>query len=428
VSAAVDSLLRLRERFAREGPDWLVRQREEARLAFVEAGLPTRRLEAWKSTTLAPLAALDFAALAPARATIAREAGVDPNGVRVGSLAEILHAEPGRLAGRLGRLADPKRGALVALGTACLEDGIVVELARGARVAAPIRIRFESRPEADASTNASFARLLVEAGEGGEATILVELDSEAPASGFTHLIAEVALAPNARVELALVQAEPSPRIHFSSVHAELERGARFDSHVVSLADGLLRSELEIRLLEPGGETAMSGFFLGRGRGHVDHFTTVDHAAPHCTSAQEYRGVLGDHAKGIFRGRVIVRPGAQKTSASQSNPNLLLSEGASIDTRPQLEIYADDIRASHGSTIGQLDPDALFFLRARGIAAAEARLLLTRGFAQSSVDAIRDPALRAHVAARVDRALEALEPALVAGDGAGERGERDGGES
>ncbi len=153
---------------------------------------------------------------------------------------------------------------------------------------------------------------------------------------------------------------------------------------------------------------MNGFFLGRGAGHVDHFTTVDHAAPHCTSAQDYRGVLGDRAKGVFRGRVIVRPGALKTDARQSNPNLLLSDTAAIDTRPQLEIYADDVRASHGSTIGQLDPDALFFLRARGIDEAEARILLTRAFAQSIVDAIRDPGLREDVTRRVDTALGLLE--------------------
>ncbi len=165
-------------------------------------------------------------------------------------------------------------------------------------------------------------------------------------------------------------------------------------------------------MAPGAETGMSGFFFGRGAGHVDHFTTVEHAAPHCTSAQEYRGVLADRAKGVFRGRVIVRPGALKTDARQSNPNLLLSDTASIDTRPQLEIYADDVRASHGSTIGQLDADAVFFLRARGIAEAEARVLLTHAFATTIVDAIRDPGLREDVGRRVDEALARLDPVLA----------------
>lgn len=418
MSTAIDSLMRLRQRFAGEGPDWLRTQREEARIAFDAAGLPSRRLEAWKSTNLAPLAALDFARIAPTGATMlgstpeakASSASL-PQGVRVRSLADVLRSEPDRIAGRLGRLADPKKSALVALQTACLEDGVVIELAADTRFEEPIRIRFHSSPDVYDRPSAAFPRVLVLAGENSEATIFEEFVSDKPARGFTNHVAELLLAAGAHVELVQIQAESAPRIHFSSVHAELERGARFDSHVVSLSDGLLRSELDIRLMAPGAETKMFGFFLGRGAGHVDHFTTVDHAAPHCTSAQEYRGVLGDRSKGVFRGRVVVRPGALKTDARQSNPNLLLSETASIDTRPQLEIYADDVRASHGSTIGQLDADSLFFLRARGIAESEARVLLTRAFATAVVDAIRDPGLRDDVTRRVDEALSRLEPAL-----------------
>lgn len=415
MNTAIDSLLRLRQRFAGEGPAWLQTRREEARLAFQEAGLPTRRLEAWKSTNLAPLAALEFARIAPTGASMLdpKVAASLPQGVRVRSLAELLRSEPDRIAGQLGRLADPKKNALVALQTACLEDGVVIELAAGSRFDEPIRIRFSSSPDVYGRPSAAFPRLLVLAGEDSEATIFEEFVSESPAPGFTNHVAELMLSARAHVELVRVEAEPAPRIHFTSVHAELERGAHFDSHVVSLTDGLLRSELDIRLMATGAETTMSGFFLGRGTGHVDHFTTVDHAAPHCTSAQEYRGVLGDRAKGVFRGRVIVRPGAQKTDARQSNPNILLSDTAAIDTRPQLEIYADDIRASHGSTIGQLDADALFFLRARGIAEAEARVLLTRAFATTIVDAIHDAGLREDVARRVDEALARLDPALTA---------------
>jgi Fe-S cluster assembly protein SufD len=434
LSAAVDSLLRLRERFANAGPDWLVARRAEALAAFTDAGLPTRRLEAWKSTNLAPLAALEFARLGPApggevASTLSRakRAGAEasmvfvdgrfdpaasslgswPTGVRVRPLAEVLRDEPDRLRTALGRLADPKRSALVALQTACLEDGAVVELAAGARCEAPIRIRFVATAEG-ARPSASFARLLVLAGERSEATILTEFVTPREAIGFTDHVAELALAREARIELVGIQAEAKPRIHFASVHAELEQGARFDSHVVSLADGLVRSELEVRLLAPGAETTMNGFFLGRAQGHVDHFTTVDHAAPHCTSAQEYRGVLADRAKGVFRGRVVVRPGAQKTDARQSNPNLLLSPTAEIDTRPQLEIYADDVKASHGSTIGQLDADALFFLRARGIGESEARVMLTRAFATAAAPAIREPGVREEATRRIDEALDALE--------------------
>jgi Fe-S cluster assembly protein SufD len=416
VSAAVESLDRLRAGITQVGPAWLVRQREQAWSAFVEAGLPTRRLEAWKSTNLAPLAALDFAQIATASSIATgiesgARAGTAIPGVRIERLADVLQREPERLAGRLGRLADPKGGALVALSTALLEDGVVIELAPGARCDTPIRIRFAVPRAADGSASASFPRLLVLAGEDSAATVFVELDSAPDAAGFTDLVAELALAPRAHVALVQLQAESAPRIHFSSLHAEVDHSARLDSHVFTLADGLVRSELDLRLIAPGAEATLDGFFLVRGAGHADHFTTVDHAAPHCTSSQEYRGVMGDRGKGVFRGRVVVRPDAQKTNASQSNPNLLLSDHAAIDTRPQLEIYADDVRASHGSTIGQLDADALFFLRARGIGLAEARVLLTRAFARAIVDGVAAPTLRAEIGQRIDRDLAALEPAL-----------------
>lgn len=418
MSTAVNSLLRLRERLAKDGPGWLVQRREDALAAFVEAGLPTRRLEAWKSTNLAALAALDFARIAPTGAATLDPKLADslPRGVRVRSLSDVLRTEPDRLAGKLGRLADPKKSALVALQTACLEDGVVVELAAGARVEEPIQIRFQSSPDVYGRPSASFPRLLVLAGEASDATICAEFVSEAAAPGFTNHVSECLIEASARIELVLIQGESTPRFHFTSVHAELERDAHLGSRVVSLGDGLTRSELDVRLLAPGASTEMIGLFLGRGAGHVDHYTTVEHAAPHTTSAQEYRGILGDRAKGVFRGRVVIRPGAQKTQASQSNPNLLISAHAEIDTRPQLEIYADDVRASHGSTIGQLDADALFFLRARGIAEPEARMLLTRAFATAALEPIRDAGLRAAVGQRVDAALAALSAPAATGDG------------
>jgi len=234
--------------------------------------------------------------------------------------------------------------------------------------------------------------------------------SQGVAPGLTAFVAEYHLAAGAKIETVQIQSEGAERIHVTSSHARLEGDAHFDSHVFSLGDGLVRSELSVTLDAPGAETRMRGFFLGRNHAHLDHYTTVDHAAEHCSSDQEYRGVLDDDSKGVFRGRVIVRPGAQQTSARQSNPNLLLSDRATIDTKPQLEIYADDIRASHGATIGQLDPEALFFLRARGIGEAVARRVLTRGFAGSIVEGIADDDVRRFVAARVEDALASLHPA------------------
>ena len=432
MSAALESLVRLRPT---GDSGWIGSLREEALANFEEHGLPTRRLEDWKGTNFAPLGVMNFTQVGPTEITtktpvettteeyalVFVDGRFDPEascrsnlpaGIRALTLAEVLDDEPELLEGKLGQLPDLKRQSLVALQTAFLEDGAVVVIDDGARTTRPLRTRFISTAaittETTETASAAFPRMLVIAGEGSSATLLHEHLTVGAAPGFTAFVAEFHLAEGARIESVQIQAEGAERIHFTSVHARLERNAQFHSHVFSLGNGLVRSELEVGLTEPGAETKLCGLFIGRDAGHVDHFTTVDHAAERCTSDEEYRGVLGDRSQGVFRGRVIVRPGAQKTDTRQSNPNLLLSDHASIDTKPQLEIYADDIRASHGSTIGQLDSDALFYLRTRGISAANARLLLTSAFAQGVVDRIADEDLRQTVGARVESALRSLE--------------------
>ncbi len=468
MNPALESLCRLRERVASDRTNDLPAPRlaerldvlgSEAFAAFKEQGIPTRRLEAWKGTNLARLEAMDFARVGrgadPSHEAISSPALNDrddgdadlvfvdglllpagtsradlPEGVRVLSLGEAAIEDSRIPETYLGQLPDLKKESLAALQTALFEDVAIVHLAPRATATRPIRIRSISTaggpatpttstthttsttptpPETSGRPSASFPRLLVVAERDSTATIVFESVSEGVAPGLTAFVAEYHLAAGARIETVQIQSEGAERIHVTSCYARLEDNARFDSHVFSLGDGLVRSELSITLDAPGAETRMRGFFLGRNRGHIDHFTTVDHAAEHCSSDQEYRGVLDDDSKGVFRGRVIIRPGAQQTSAHQSNPNLLLSDRASIDTKPQLEIYADDIRASHGATIGQLDPEALFFLRARGIDEAAARLLLTRGFARSIVEGITDDSVRLCVAARVEDALASLQP-------------------
>ncbi len=420
--------------------------------AFEEQGIPTRRLEQWKGTNLAPLEAMDFTrvgAAAPTPQATGEQASAEsfdlefldgrllppsaaratlPRGVRVLTLSEAAIDAPELLEAHLGAIPEIKKESLVALNTALFEDVALVHLESRARADRPIRIRALATADGPESASASFPRLLLVAERDSEATIFFESGCQGDAPGLTAFVAEYQLAAGARIETVQVQSEGSERIHMTSSYARLAANARFDSHVFSLGTGLLRSELSVTLDEPGAETRMRGFFLGREHGHIDHFTTVDHAAAHCTSDEEYRGVLGDDAAGVFRGRVIIRAGAQQSDARQSNPNLLLSNRASIDTKPQLEIYADDVRASHGATIGQLDEDALFFLRARGIDEAEARLVLTRGFAFSVVEGIENEAVRTQVGERVEAALAALHPtatASVATGGAGEIDSRGG---
>lgn len=437
-SAALESLAALRERVAADRIRDLPAPRVADRLAtlaregfgfFAEQDVPTRRLERFKGTNLAPLAAMHFDRVGAARDADAPDATPDdvdllfvdghllpasparatlPAGVRVLSLAEAAIDAPELLETRLGALPDLKQNSLTALQTALFEDVAVVHLEARANPGRPIRIR-SIATAATAATTACFPRLLVVAERESAATIYFESDCRGHAPGLTAFVAEYHLADGARIEAVQIQAESAERVHYTSAHARLERDAHFDSHVLSLGDGLLRSELDVTLAAPGGETRLRGFFLGRGDAHLDHFTTVDHAAAHCTSDEEYRGVLGDGSHGVFRGLVQVRPGAQKTDARQSNPNLLLSDRATIDTKPQLEIYADDVKASHGSTIGQLDEDALFFLRARGIDEAVARLVLTRGFAREIVDGISDEGIRNIASERVEAALAHLHP-------------------
>jgi len=445
MSAAVESLSRLwRDSLASLPADtceWIQSLRRDAFACFEEQGIPTRRLEEWKGTSFAPLANMQFTRVgrngrSGNAASATRIASLDdvptlvfvdgefdssasrltnlPDGIRALPLAEVLCEEDPLLDGRLGTLTDPKIQPLVALQTAFLNDGAVIKIEQDVRIEEPIRLRFISTGSDhntddtdESSSSASFPRLLVVAEKNSSLTLLQEHLSTNPTAGFSAYVAELHLAEGAHIESLEIQSQDCSHIHFSSVHARLERNAIFDSHVISAGNGLVRSELAITLAEAGGQTTLCGLFLGRDSAHLDHFTTVDHAAEQCTSDEEYRGVLAGDSKGVFRGRVVVRPGAQKTDARQSNPNLLLSDRATVDTKPQLEIYADDIRASHGSTIGQLDADALFFLRARGIDAEIAKRMLTGAFAHGVVDRIKNEALRDAARAYVDDSLRSL---------------------
>jgi Fe-S cluster assembly protein SufD len=198
--------------------------------------------------------------------------------------------------------------------------------------------------------------------------------------------------PGARLEHVLLQREGASTFHVSNTAAQLERDARLGTSVVSLGGRLVRNDLSVLLAGEGAEARLSGLFLCTGERLVDNHTSVDHAVPRGTSRQVYKGVLTGRSRGVFRGRVLVRPDAQHTDARQSNPNLLLSDGAEIDGKPQLEIHADDVKCSHGSAIGRVDEDALFYLRTRGIDEPAARALLVRGFAAEVLASLPEPAL------------------------------------
>jgi Fe-S cluster assembly protein SufD len=236
-------------------------------------------------------------------------------------------------------------------------------------------------------------RVVVIAEAGSEITVVQDHVSVGAAAGFTNAVTEVHVGAGARVRFVLLQREDDAHLHVSNLQVRQDRDSLFSAHTLSLGGRLVRNDAGVLLADRGAECRLDGLFVGGGDAVIDNHTEVDHAHPRCDSHELYKGVLGGSARGVFRGRVIVRPDAQKTNATQSNRNLLLGAKAEIDTKPQLEIYADDVKCSHGSTIGRLDETALFYLRSRGIGEERARDLLTRAFALEVLERLPTPALR-----------------------------------
>jgi Fe-S cluster assembly protein SufD len=380
LAAAGARLLALCESAAQRS-DALAALRHAGREAFAASGLPDTRREEWRYTSLAPLAEL-----ALARAASPTPRSVAPAGVEISSVRDAAAAP------LLGELIDLKQHPLAALASALGDDAVVVRAPRGVAVDAPVELTFVSEPAPRAEI--SLPRLRIEAEQSSSLQLVIDHASSQPRGAhFTNAILEVVVGENASVELTLVQRENDDTIHASNTAVRLARDARFTGRVVTLGGRLTRNDVAVVLSGEGAECALDGLYLGSGERLVDNHSLVDHAVPHGTSRQLYKGVLGGTSQGVFRGRVIVRPGAQKTDAAQQNPNLLLSDGAEIDTKPQLEIWADDVKCSHGSAIGRLDEDALFYLRSRALGERDARALLTQGFAAEILNALPSDALR-----------------------------------
>ena len=409
-----------RDGFASDVP-WLARLREGARDAFAENSLPHRKLEEWRYTSVLPLAKVAFGTpptahdvtrddverlsipvfacslfvfvdgcYAPGLSTPPALTGE----VHVDSLARLRAEEPGRLEPHLGSLASVKEHPFAALNTAFLDDGAALFVPDGAQVESPMHVVFLTTQN-DAPV-VQHPRVLVVAGEGSRAVVIQDHVELGASDVFTNAVTEVSVGRNATLDLVLLQRESDRHFHVSNLQVRQERDSRFASHTVTLGGALVRNDLGVQLAGVGAECRMRGLFVADGDQLIDNHTCIDHAVPHGTSHETYKGVLGGRARGVFRGRVHVRPHAQKTHASQSSLNLLLSEGAEINTKPQLEIHADDVKCSHGSTIGQLDEDALFYLRTRGIEEQAARDLLAKGFVSEISAAIPIEPLRAEV--------------------------------
>ncbi|MEK7782402.1 MAG: Fe-S cluster assembly protein SufD, partial [Candidatus Binatota bacterium] len=404
------------------GQSWTRRMRAAAISRFAELGFPTVRDEEWKYTNVAPLAEIPFrpASYEVSRAASdlvarARAGPVEaiqavfvngyyspelsslrrlPQGVEVGSLAAALSRQAGSVEAHLARYADYREHAFVALNTALMRDGAFVYVPEGRLVKEPIHLLFISLAGKEATV--SHPRNLIVIGRGSQATIVESYCGVEEEVYFTNAVTEIVVGENGVGEHYKVQREGEKAFHIATLQARLERNSNFSSHSISLGGALVRNEVNAVLDGEGGECTLNGLYMVSGGQHVDNHTRIDHVKAHCNSRELYKGVLDGKSRGVFSGKIYVHEGAEKTDAKQTNNNLLLSEEALIDTKPQLEIYNNDVKCAHGSTIGQLDQDAIFYLRSRGISREDARNLLTYAFASDAISRIRIDPMRAQM--------------------------------
>ena len=442
-NALLQGLSRLESRRNGHDPVWLKAFRHTAFQRVSERGFPTAKDEAWKYTKVGRI--LDVA-FEPAEASASRwlsSAAIDqlagdlggarlvfvnghfapqcsslkklPQGAKAESLASALAEEGESLEALLSRPFGEQTHAFTALNAACAEDGAFVQIPANTVIEEPIHLVFLSDPGAafPAGPVVSHPRSLLLAGPGSRVTIVETYIGLPGEVTLTNAVTEVVLDEGAAIEHYKVQDETETAFHIALLNVRQERDTRFTTHSVALGSSLARHEVAVRLQGPGAQTTLNGLYMPRNRQHLDNPTTIDHVAPECTSRELYKGVVDGRGRGVFDGRVVVRPGAMKTDSSQTNKNLLLSESAQVNTRPRLEIFADDVKCAHGAAVGQLDEEAVFYLRSRGIPEPAARDLLTYAFIGEMLELIRLAPLRSHVEKLVASRLPAGGVAVAA---------------
>ncbi len=335
---------------------WLQMLREKGFQRFSEMGFPSTHDEEWRFTNVAPIARSTF-----------RASRTDDR-----FLSSVIP--------ELGRYVDLNANAFVALNTAFLGSVTVHRIPVGAVLDQPIEIVYETPEGASA-----HPRTLILVGANAQCTIVETYHGKG--AYFTNAVTEIVLGENAVVDHYKVQRESRDAFHVATMQVHVGRSANFSSHSISLGGALVRNDANAVLSE-GCEATLNGLYLVNGSQHVDNHTVIDHAKPHGTSHELYKGILDGTANAVFNGRIIVRKDAQKTDSKQTNKNLVLSDNAVIHTKPELQIHADDVRCTHGATIGQLDSEAMFYLQSRGIGKQDARSLLTYAFAQDIIDRVK----------------------------------------
>lgn len=395
-------------------PAWLLPLRKAGLARFAELGFPTVHHEDWRFTNLAPLTRLAFTPVfertdelsaevlkgvpfatlkglrlvfvnglfAPELSTL----GATIEGVTITNLANALVTQPDWLQKYLGRYVTTEDNALAALNTAFFLDGAVVHVGAGKVVADPVNLIFlTTTAEAGATVQ---PRNLIVAEANAQVTVTEHYYSTVKGATFTNAVTEIIAGDRAVVEHVKLQDESAEAFHLATIHGHFGRASHVSMHSIALGARLSRNTIRTKLAGPNLECVLNGLYLAKDEQVADHHMIVEHAEPHCASHEYFNGILDDRSKGVFHGRIYVHPIAQKTDAKQTNKNLLLSDDATADTKPQLEIYADDVRCTHGATIGQLNDESIFYLRARGIGMETARRMLVHAFAGEIIDRVK----------------------------------------
>ncbi len=418
VNAFVEEAERLGAARRQADPGWVVRARSHALERFGVLGFPTTREEEWRFTSVAPIADSRFvvarngasavtagsiasfewpgdraATLVFVNGRYAQAASAVeglPAGVRVESLAGAL-TDP-VLEPHLTRIADTSGHAFAALNTAFLADGAFVYIPASTVVDAPIHLLFLTIGEGEPTM--AHPRVLLVAEANSQVTVVESYGALAAGRYLTNAVTEIVAGPNATVHHYKVQRESPASYHVGLIFLRAARDASLASHSISLGGALVRNEVTAVLDGEGAGCTLNGLYVSDGSRLVDNHTTIDHVRAHCASREVYKGILADRARAVFNGKIMVRPDAQKTDAKQTNKALLLSEDAQINTKPQLEIFANDVKCTHGAAVGQMDDEAVFYLRARGIGEREARHVLIRAFAGDVLNQMPLEGLRA----------------------------------
>jgi Fe-S cluster assembly protein SufD len=430
---ALDSYAAERDRTARRlnTADASARLRDEAWRQFVTMGFPTTRQEEWRFTSVASIADGGFVLAEPTESPVLA-IDIDPfrmtdaaaelvfvDGHCVPALSrstvlrrdaqvESLVADRERLRQHLARAASFEGRPFVALNAAFLDDGAWIDLPAGSVLEQPLHVLFVASG-AGGRPFMTHPRVVVMLGENSQASVVETFAGCDGARYFTNVVTEIVVGENAGLEHYKLQYEGNEGHHVGAIHVRAERHARYASHSISLGGAFVRNDLVAVLDGEGVECTLNGLYAADAERLVDNHTTIDHVRPHCGSREMYRGILADRARGVFNGKIIVRPDAQKTDAKQTNRALLLSEDARINTKPQLEIFANDVKCTHGAAVGQLDEEALFYLRSRGLGERTARRLLTHAFAADVLNRLPLESVRAKVDGRLQRQLADVLP-------------------